>query len=606
MIVKMKKYAIMVFHREFDDFLTALQDKGVLDIVRREHLIPAEGSARMEEVKRIDQLILFLARWASEHRLKQVPTSKSVDLEYVSKVENLRLEREDIIATLNRFEKEYNEIAAWGIYSTKIVDSLAQQGIQLKYYSCPKGKVKKQWFQEYSLSLMTELDGLAYIVAVAQEGEPQTLPPVLKEEKPPRTTLVLRAKKKTELQKRLKSIEKELGGISQQLSAFKWAKFKLVDEFEFQLASVSAEREMEDRVMIIEGWCPEPMQENLDRFLEDQGVMCVVEEADPTDPGIPVLLRNNKFASLFEPITRLFALPRYTELDPTPFFAPFYMLFFGFCFGDGGYGLLFIILGYILKSILPPKTHGIISLAQLLGVAAVFFGILTGTIFGISLVNLQVPLLVEYKKYALTQDGLMKLSLVLGGIQILFAMSLNVVNITIQQGFKFAIGNLSWLSFFVVSLLQFGLPYLGVQLPMAAQYILLSMIGIALLGIFFYNTPGKNVFLNFGLGIWNTYNMATSVLGDMLSYIRLFALGLTGGILGGVFNSIAITMTGDIPVLSALFTLLILLIGHGLNISLCTLGSLVHPLRLTFVEFYKNSGFEGGGRAYTPFIKESK
>lgn len=606
MIVKMKKYSMMVFHREFDDFLTALQDKGVLDLVRREHLLPTEGTARMDEIKRIDQLILFLSNWASTHKLKQVPTSKSVDMEYVLKVERLKLEREDILATLNRFEKEYNDVAAWGVYSTKIIDSLSQQGIKIKYYSCPKGKVKKQWFEEYSLSWMTDLDGISYIVAVVQEGEKVELPSILKEEKSPQTTIVLRAKKKTELNKRIKCIEKELGGISQQISAFKWAKFQLLDEFEFQLACVSADRQMENRVMIIEGWCPEPMQADLDRFLDDQGVMCIVQDVDPDDLKTPILLKNNKFASLFEPITRLFALPKYAELDPTPFFAPFYMLFFGFCFGDGGYGLLFVILGFILKVVLPKSAHPIITLGQLFGLAAIFFGALTGTVFGVSLVDIQVPALVEYKKYALTQDGLMKLSLALGGIQILFAMLLNVVNISIQRGFKFAIGNLSWLVLIIMLLVQFGLPYLDVLLPPVIEYGVLGLIGVSVAGIFLYNSPGKNVFMNFGMGIWNTYNMATSILGDMLSYIRLFALGLTGGILGGVFNNLALTMTGDIPVLSTLFTLLILIFGHGLNIGLSTLGALVHPLRLTFVEFYKNSGFEGGGRAYKPFVKEMK
>lgn len=606
MIVKMKKYSMMIFHREFDDFLTALQDRGVLDLVRREHLLPAEGSARMDEVKRIDQLMAFLSEWATKNNLKQVPTSRTVDAEFLHKVERLRQEREDVLATLKRYDKEHNEVAAWGVYSTKMIEDLSRQGIVFRYFSCPKGKVKKNWFQDYSLSLMAELDGIAYLVAVGQSGEEAELPSVLKEEKVPQTTLVLRSKEQKELQQQLKRVEKEIGGISQQIDVFKKAKFELLDEFEFQVASVSAEREMDNRVMIVEGWCPETLQEDLNKFLEDQGVMCVIQEVDPQDSQVPILLKNNKFASLFEPITRLFSLPKYAELDPTPFFAPFYMLFFGFCFGDGGYGLLFVLLGFVLKRLLPKNTHGIITLSQLLGSAAVFFGILTGTVFGVSITDLQIPALVTYKKYALSQDGLMKLSLALGGFQILFAMLVNVINTSIQKGFKYAIGTLSWLVLFISSLVQFGLPQIGVQLPLGIQYGVLTCLASAVLGIFFYNSPEHNVFMNFGMGLWNTYNMATGILGDMLSYIRLFALGLTGGILGGVFNNLAFTMTGDIPVLSTVFTLLILLFGHTLNIGLSALGALVHPLRLTFVEFYKNSGFEGGGRAYKPFVKETK
>ena len=114
----------------------------------------------------------------------------------------------------------------------------------------------------------------------------------------------------------------------------------------------------------------------------------------------------------------------------------------------------------------------------------------------------------------------------------------------------------------------------------------------------------KNIFLNFGTGLWNTYNMASGLLGDTLSYIRLFAIGLTGAILGGVFNQLAVDMTeGMNIVLRAVCMLLILLIGHSINIGLCTISSLVHPLRLIFVEYYKNAEFEGGGKEYTPFKK---
>ena len=98
--------------------------------------------------------------------------------------------------------------------------------------------------------------------------------------------------------------------------------------------------------------------------------------------------------------------------------------------------------------------------------------------------------------------------------------------------------------------------------------------------------------------------VASGLLGDTLSYIRLFAIGLTGSILGGVFNTLAVTMTDGMNIVArAICMLLILLVGHSINIALCTISSLVHPLRLIFVEYYKNAEFEGGGKAYEPFRK---
>lgn len=99
--------------------------------------------------------------------------------------------------------------------------------------------------------------------------------------------------------------------------------------------------------------------------------------------------------------------------------------------------------------------------------------------------------------------------------------------------------------------------------------------------------------------------MATGLFGDLLSYIRLFALGLSSGILGNVFNSLAFGMSPDIPVVGAIITVLILIVGHSINLFMSALGSLVHPMRLTFVEFYKNAGFTGGGKGYTPFKKQN-
>jgi V/A-type H+-transporting ATPase subunit I len=149
----------------------------------------------------------------------------------------------------------------------------------------------------------------------------------------------------------------------------------------------------------------------------------------------------------------------------------------------------------------------------------------------------------------------------------------------------------------------YGLPALGVMVPevvMVGFYGIFVLSGIA---IFFFNTPGTNPALQVGIGVWHAYNMVTGLLGDLLSYVRLFALGLTGGILGMVFNSLAVDMAPDVPVVGMLVTIIILLFGHSLNICLTLLGALVHPLRLTFVEFYKNAGFEGGGREYKPFKK---
>ena len=131
--------------------------------------------------------------------------------------------------------------------------------------------------------------------------------------------------------------------------------------------------------------------------------------------------------------------------------------------------------------------------------------------------------------------------------------------------------------------------------------------GVAAIGIYLLNNLHRNVFANIGAGLWDTYNMATGLAGDTLSYIRLYALGLAGGMLGGVFNQLAF-MTYDAagPFIGWLPCGLILVFGHALNIAMSCLSGFVHPLRLTFVEYFKNSGYEGKGEAYAPFATVDK
>ena len=127
------------------------------------------------------------------------------------------------------------------------------------------------------------------------------------------------------------------------------------------------------------------------------------------------------------------------------------------------------------------------------------------------------------------------------------------------------------------------------------------LLAIGGLMAYLYNSPDKNIFVNIGLGLWDSYNMATGLLGDILSYVRLFALGLSGGILASVFNSLAVGMSPDNVIAGLIVMVLIFVIGHAINIFMNVLGAMVHPMRLTFVEFFKNAGYEGGGKEYNPF-----
>ena len=447
---------------------------------------------------------------------------------------------------------------------------------------------------------MNNYQSVTYFVTVTKEGTPIEID--AERPKMPDRGLAKLRKGYDLLLENMKQLENRLKEYAAcQYNTLIEVEKHIQNEFNLSNTLVQTDREAGDKLMLLEGFVPTEEAPAMEEALEKDGYyfqQLDIEEGDK----VPIKLRNNKFSKLYEPITKMFSLPNYSEFDPTPFFAPFFMLFFGLCFGDGGYGLLVLIVCTILKKKVNPDFKPYLTLFQYLGLAAVIVGTCTGSFFGIELAK--IPALASVKEYFVNSDNLMTFSIIIGLVQIIFGKAVAALKIMSQKGTKYGIAPFAWVFIITALCCAFGLPMLNVHLPEIATNIFMGIAAVGVLVAFLYNTPGKNIFLNFGTGLWNTYNMASGLLGDTLSYIRLFAIGLTGSILGGVFNSLAVDMTeGMNVVLRVICMLLILLVGHAINIGLCTISSLVHPLRLIFVEYYKNAEFEGGGKEYQPFRK---
>ena len=167
-----------------------------------------------------------------------------------------------------------------------------------------------------------------------------------------------------------------------------------------------------------------------------------------------------------------------------------------------------------------------------------------------------------------------------------------------------ALGTWGWTLLIVGGVVVGTLFLLGVLDKDLTKIIVIVLGIVSALGIFVFNDLQRNKLANVGTGLWNTYNTVTGLLGDVLSYLRLYALGLAGAMLGMAFNNIGTMVLGDGK--SALLWIpffLIVLIGHTLNVAMCALGAFVHPLRLNFLEFFKNSGYEANGRNFHPLSK---
>ncbi|HOK60333.1 MAG: V-type ATPase 116kDa subunit family protein [Tenuifilum sp.] len=599
MITPMYKYNFLVYHRDFDDFLLKLQDLGVVDISMENRNVDEDEKEILARINRIATAIKFLeGRKAPDEK---ITLSLSAD-EIVSRVELLQREREQFENAIKKAQKELAEVEPWGNFDLKLLNSLAEKGISIRFFIAPEKVFNEDWVNEYPIEIVNHTNGLYYFVMVNYTGE--AISPDVQEVRTPQFSVKQKDEEIHRYHKRIDEINTELDFLALYIDLLKKEQIELTNQLDFKMVKSSATAEAGNTIMVLEGWVPEDLNEKVKEVLDAESIIYISSKADKND-NAPILLRNSKFAKLFEPISKLFAFPTYAELDLTPFFAPFFMLFFGFCFGDAGYGLIFVLGATIYKFKAKPELKPLLSLIQILGISTVLFGALTGTVFGASLVELDIPALESFKSYFFDQDKMFKLSLILGLVQIVFGMCVKAANLWVQFSWKHAISTISW----VVLILSMAVFYLLGQNPESSLKLFspihMVIVGVAGVGIMFFNSPGKNPLFNFGLGLWDTYNMATGLLGDTLSYIRLFALGLSSGILGSVFNSLAFGMAPDTPVLKHIVIILILLIGHSINIFMSALGSLVHPMRLTFVEFYKNAGFTGGGRGYNPFRKNT-
>ena len=587
MISKMKKYTFLVFHRDYDTFLTQLRELGVVHITEKAAGLIENDEALQAALQHEDELRHLLAQGAPDQLIQE------------------RVAVEERIAAA---QEAAQQAAVWGEFDAKRIDQIKQAGYTLRCFACPTSNFKEEWG-----IAVNNNGGKTYFVQVALPSEPAA---DLTETSA--AEIALPEKSEAQWLQEVEHLNGLLVAANARIEAWQKANIEAVkqqldqarQEIDWKRVQLSTDKLADGALCLIEGFCPIEKEPALNEMLSAAQVY--YEEADPTkEDNTPIELKNNFFTRLFEPITRLYSLPNYAELDPTPFFAPFFMLFFGLCLGDGGYGLLILLAGIavILKA---PKLKEWGWLGVFMGLTTMVVGVLTGMFFGINLE--EVAVLAPVKQYFITETNatvhvmggsyhpMMVFAIIIGVFQILFAMGFKVVKITLRDGFKYAAYDCAWLVALVTLIVWAAL---AGTLTTVGLYTIYGILVLCALFIMFYSNPDRKILvLNIGGGLWGTYNMVSGLLGDVLSYIRLFALGLAGGILGNVFNALALQAGGSLPGwIGWLPTLLILVFGHTLNFALCLISSVVHPMRLTFVEFYKNAGFEGGGKEYKPFKK---
>ena len=614
MITKMKKLALLVYHKEYAAFLEKLREVGVVHIQERE-----SGAVESPEM---EQKLADAARYA--RIVKRLEACTVADLKpagdistavaIMDKVETLVADIEQHKTLQQVLDKDIATLQPWGDFDYSNVEKLQQAGYELKFFITSAKSYLSEWESDYNAIPVAEKQSRKYFVTITPLGiaididaEPAKLPAA---------SLTALEGELATVNARIAQFEGELAKVAcDGLNTVKAAQEQQKRDIEFTKVMLGGTRVSGDKLVMLEGWVPEESVEALKAMLDNSGAFYELRAARRGD-NFPVKLKNNAFTRMYEVLTKMYGMPSGTDFDPTPIVAPFFSLFFAFCMGDAGYGLLMVLLGFLLKNKLGKNMAGMMNLVITLGIFTTVMGALLGTFFGMSLLEFTgIPQSIrnfiiagEVEVLGSTYDKQMLLALGIGVIHISIAMTVKAINSTVFFGFKESLSAWGWWLVVVGGVIIGALTFLSVIPAGISKWVFIAVGGIGALGIYILNNLRRNILVNIGAGLWDTYNMASGLLGDILSYIRLFALGLAGGMLGSTFNSLALMVVdgaeGFGAVIGWICFGLIILVGHTLNIAMSCLSAFVHPLRLTFVEYFKNAGYEGKGEEYKPFKNE--
>ena len=605
MVARMKKFTFLIFHRDYDRFLHELRELGMIHVVEKE-----EAALNREELHQFiaESKLLKEARKTLEKVVDKktfTPTdqpSVARGMEIPAAIAGIEAEKSALTQKLHVSIREREALRPWGNFNPTYLKKLEEAGYHLNLFITPDRNYNPEWEEEYNALIIRREGSKTYFLTLTREAGLADLLN-LEEMKHPELSLQELDQLTVTLHEQIGQQQEALKKLTAELPSLDAALSELNTKILFTRVADSATPLAEEKLKLLQGWAPLDNEAEITAYLASKEVYFETATPQPED-DVPIKFANNRFTRLFEPIAELYMLPKYNEIDLTPFFAPFFMIFFGLALGDIGYGV-FLFAGATFASIFMKKKLGkamigILRLVQILGASATICGLLTGGFFGFNIYETNIPFFQNMKDQVYFDNQQMfNLSLVLGVIQIMFGLILKIFNRIKQFGFMHALSTIGWVILLMSVIVAFLFPAL---LAMGGTLHLILM-GAAAILIFLFNSPGKNPLLNIGLGLYDTYNMATGLLGDVLSYVRLFALGLSGGILASVFNSLALGLKPDNLIGGSLVFLLIFLFGHAMNIFMTVLGAIVHPMRLTFVEFYKNAEFAGGGKRYNPFRK---
>ncbi len=616
MISKMIRYDIVLYAGEQERFVNELRELGLVDITTTGWEPSERDRGLLTDIESHNKALEMLSAFAKSEDFQADAMAYTSGAEAFEVYTEARDRRQQLQQEVARLRKLADDVAPWGNFSAEDIERLASRGVAMRFFMAQPAayeRLLEEPVEGVTVAEVGRTSAAVYFVVITTDATPVVVDgqEVRLPEKDAEQLLA-------EVE-RLLAEDKALNATfsraaaSKELIADECARLK--EQLQGLKVGAMAGREADGELLILEGWAEADTSERVDKMLEEYPYLVFERREATIDDEAPVKLKNNKFARLFELIGSMYALPKYGTLDLTAIFGPFYMLFFAICLNDAGYGAVLLALGLTLLKKGGPKLRQAAWLSIVCASATIIFGTYTGSLFGMSIPQLMGYEAGEPTPFLDFPNQFFSIALAIGVVQILIGMAINIYMQTKLFGFTSTFGLLGWFIIILSGSIAIGLPMFGLAIPGfdASSPIFYGCMGVGAFLMLVLNNIKRNPLINIGAGLWDAYNNITGLLSDVLSYIRLFAIGLSGGVLAQVFNSLAMGLSGlsegigdsawYVVALQIVAASIILIIGHGINLFMSAISSFVHPMRLTFVEFYKNAGFEMGQRSFDPVRK---
>jgi len=596
-IVPLNKITVLGLAKEKAETLVALQDVGCMHLIA---LTPPsdepekEASPKAQNAKRA---LKYLADVPGKRR--QLHKDKAFDVdEFVEQVLSNRHHLQQIIDRRDFLRKRINELSPWGDFHLPPAGEL--HGWRLWFYIVPLGHMRHLDGTQWPWHVVHRTNKLAYVVVIAPEEPPASAYPV------PRTHTG--AKSLSELHDDLEQAEIKIEDTlieRQNLTRYLFLLQQNLNIADDRAALRNAHQLTleQDDLFAVQGWVAVDDVERLTTFGDERGLAYLIEQP-AMDESPPTMLDNPDTLSGGEDVTLFYQTPNYREWDPSVLVFFSFAVFFAMILSDAGYAAVLLLPLLVFWKKLGRSSTGkrMRALGLTLGLASLVWGVVIGSYFGVSPPDgalISGLAIIDLNDF----DTMMKISIVVGVVHVAMA---NAVVAARNWGRAVSFARLGWIAVLFGGLVAWW-AYQGTSegSSMFAGGMSVAAVGLGAVFVFSSDRPltsVKSLALRVLDGLLALTDV-TKIFGDVLSYLRLFALGLASASLAVTFNALAVQVMDAVQGIGLLFGLLILLVGHILNLGLSIMSGVVHGLRLNFIEFY-NWGLSEEGYPFKAFERK--